>query len=790
MLAAACGGQIVLSESTERLVRDELPPDFRLVDLGAHKLRDVARPQHIYELQYPGALEFSRSLRSARASSVLPEEISTFIGRTAEVSKLRKLLGAKRLITIVGTGGVGKTRLAWRVAHLLRENFGSGIWAVDAATIADEDALLQALCKTMRIGAPGSEALAQILYAIDERPALFLFDNAERSIATCAWFARNVLAYAPHAKIMVTSREPLRVAGEHAFMLEPFSAPDPLAPLEHIRKNDAVRLFLERAKTSGASLALDARNAEAIVAICRRLDGIPLAIELAAARALTLAPAQIVQRLNQRFNLLTGGTEGVDHHRTLRVSIDWSYDLLAEGERNAFVQGAVFQGPFSCEAAERVFGKTSDSVELLDALGELVSKSFLRTVDEDGAKRYAYLETLHAYALERLTESGTLAALAEAHFGYHRDLIDSERSPESPTEPKWLDGLERSYRDVVAALEWALQKDPAEGARLALKLVSFCHTRGYLTEGAAILERAAEMLDAIEQSQRGRLLVAAAGMRNAVGDNDCARKDAEAAREIFASVGDEEGGLNALRALASVYTNAGDYSAAHAAFLKVLDGFARFPNEYGEAQTLANLGIVLTAQAQWEEANAYLLQALETARDLTNQRIHAWVIGSLGNLAQQSGKYAEARDWYERGLDLCRSIGEKSAIATLSVHLAQLAMATADFGDAPLLVGEALEIAFEHGLMLQLVDALDAAAQWSGTCGDAATAARLFAASDAMRERLNFPLKGPEQTSRERVIDSIRSSDTAVFDQAARAGRNLDVEEAVRLARASLRVRH
>lgn len=782
LLELTRAGNVLVSETTEKLVRDQLQPGFTLADQGEQMLRDVATAQRVYALSAPG-FTANAALPPLAASTPtnLPAELTTFVGRKSELQRLSASILTKRIVTVLGPGGVGKTRFALHFARTMLEKFHGGVWLVDLTALGRIEDLAHEVARAMGARTAAPDPLIDIVRACARQPVLLIVDNSERSVGECAAFVRQALEKTAALTILATSREPLHVPGEQTFVLDPLRLPAAGDTLKVLRSSEAVRLFVERAKEHHAAFELTKENADDVADICRGLDGIPLALELAAARMRALSPHQIRERLSARFKLLAGGT-GPDHHRTLRGTIDWSFDLLAKRESSLFARAAVFEGPFTLEAAEEVLA-SDDCDDVASALSELIEKSFLRSLEETGERRYGFFDTLHAYAWEKLIESGGAQTAGAAHFAYHKALTENASGR---SDLQWLGAIESSHRDVLGMLRWGIARKEPCISDLALRLANFWQVRGYLGEGAEFLEQTARAV-AADEVRCAATYVRAAALRANLGDYEAGLADAHAALRLYESAEDTSGIAYARVAAAGILGNAGEYSQAEDLLRRALEVYDREASSQIKAQTVANLGIVLTSQERFDEAEAELQRALAMAQEIGVPRLEAWVHGALGNVAENVRDYGRARDRYERCLEKCRHESDATGIATALNRLAHVALADGDAAAAASFVTESLSVAAERRLLLQLAGALDAAAHIACRT-DCAAAAKLFGAVDRLREQVHFPLPPAEQRARDAAIDRIKASHPDVHVESQRRhGSELSLEEALRIARAALR---
>src|SRR5580704_16259506 len=449
--AIAHGGQVLLSETAAALVRGSLPAGTALRELGVHRLKDLGRPEQIFQLDAAGLqAEFAplRSLGNPAMPNNLPAQLATFVGRERELSQLRALVGSSRLVTLTGAGGAGKTRLSLQTAAELLDGSGDGVWLVELAAISDEDAVAPAICEALGIAAqPGRPALETLLDALGPQDVLILLDNCEHLIDACAKIADAILRRCPRVHLLATSREPLSIDGETSYRVPPLSLPrpgdgGPAAP----GSSDAVTLFVERARERGVDLPVDDETAPLVASICEQLDGMPLAIELAAARLRSMSLADLNDRLDRRFRLLTGGSRAaLGRQQTLQATVGWSYSLLNGAEQTLLRRTSVFAEGFGLGAAENVCGFGDiDVLEVADLLDSLVNKSLVGAEPAGSTLRYRLLETIRQFAAERLAETGDeAAAVAAAPY------------LEGPDQGMWFARLDTDHANLRRAAEHA-----------------------------------------------------------------------------------------------------------------------------------------------------------------------------------------------------------------------------------------------------------------------------------------------------------------------------------------------
>jgi predicted ATPase/class 3 adenylate cyclase len=493
------GGQVLLSEAAAVLLRDTLPPGVSLTDLGVHRLKDLGRPERIFQLQAPelqAGFPPPRSLGNPALPNNLPAQLASFIGRDRELSEVRALVESSRLVTLTGAGGSGKTRLSLRLAAELLDGSGDGVWLVELAVVSSEDAVASAICEALGIaGQPGRPVVETLLDALTPQDTLIVLDNCEHLIGGCAKTADAILRRCPMVHLVATSREPLGIGGETIYRVPPLSLPGPGASgWSAAEPSDAVALFLDRATEQGVLLSLDEETGPLVVSICQQLDGLPLAIELAAARLRSLSLRGLHDRLDQRFRLLTGGSRtALERQQTLRAAIDWSYSLLDRAGQSLLRRLSVFAETFDLEAAEAACGFGDiEPFDVTGLLGALVDKSLVVAEPAGAALRYRLLETIRQFAAERLAEvsDDEAAAVAAAHCAHY--LFAAETAAPHLTGPdqgKWLARLDVDQANLRRAAGYAAGRPggTAQVLRLGVALRRYWMARSREEEAAALL---------------------------------------------------------------------------------------------------------------------------------------------------------------------------------------------------------------------------------------------------------------------------------------------------------------
>jgi predicted ATPase/class 3 adenylate cyclase len=746
--AVGHGGQILVSGVTRDLIEEDLPPGVALRDLGRHRLKDLAHAQHLFQVVADGVAADFPPLRSLDARlNNLPLQLTGFVGREREKAEVRRLLLGSRLLTLTGAGGAGKTRLALQVAAETVEEFADGVWLVELAALSDPalvpHAMAAALNETEQPGRSIEDTLAS---ALRDRQALLVLDNCEHLVAKCAHLSEALLRDAPRLRILATSREALGVAGEVEWQTPPLSLP-PIAgaSAEALTESESVRLFVARAAAGRPGFAVNAPNAQIVGQICRRLDGIPLAIELAAALVRVLSVEQIAARLDDRFQLLTRGSRtALPHHQTLAATMDWSYQLLSETERALLRRLSVFAGGWTLDAAEAICAHDGLGTAGMPALhAQLAAKSLLIVEDQDGETRYRLLETIREYAQDRLVEAGEAAAMRARHRDWYLALAErAQPDLRGPGQGLWLERLETEHDNFRSALEWSATDEGGtdEGLRLAGALRVLWHVHGHFTEGRGWL-----------QTMLARSPDAPAA----------ARADARAGAALLAY-------------------RQGDHDGATALFEESLVLFRSLGDSRGTAHALQTLGQIAVARGDLERAGPLLEEALEWCRRAGDNRVAAMALNTIGEVARCRGDYEGARASYEAGLALRREVGDRSGLAVSLGNLGHIALHEGNARRAALLFREALELARELRHKLAAAEYLSGLAGVAVAEGQPVRAARLLGAADGLLSVLGAPLSPPDAAEFEESKAATRAGlPDAAFQAAWAEGRAMPWERAV-----------
>ncbi len=831
--AAGHGGQILVSEATSALATEDLSPDLSLRDLGQHRLKDLARPERIFQIvaaDLPAEFPPLKSLDTLPNN--LPRYLTSFIGREREINEVKRLLSGTCLLTLTGPGGVGKTHLALRLAADVLGAHPEGVWLVELASLKDASLIPQTIATALGVREqPGRSLLTTLTDYLRPKELLLILDNCEHLIAACARLTDSLLRACPKVKVLATSREPLGIAGETVWSVPSLSLPDlrRLPPTEQLAEYEAVRLFTERAKAVLPMFSVTDQNARAVAHVCNRLDGIPLGIELAATRVKVLAVEQIASRLDDRFRLLTRGSRtALPRHQTLQAAIDWSYELLSERERAVFRGLSVFAGGWTLEAAEAVCAwEGARELDVLDLLSQLVAKSLLLVEPRGAEVRYWLLETIREYGEERLRAVGEEPVMRRRHRDWYLRLAEqSEQAVRGPDQVAWVERLDAEHDNLRAALEFckAEKENAGHGLRLAGALWPFWEIRGHMSEGRRRLTEALDTAGAAaDPAVRAKALTGAGVLAYRLGDHAAARAFHEESLAISRVTGDRAAIAASLNNLGNVARDLGEFAAANSFYEKSLQLRRALDDSQGIAYTLNNLGNVARAQgdhaaaqslfeealallrrlgdkhaigtvlanlgfAMWEQgdldpARTFLEQALAIDRELADKAGIGGTLSKLGLVASMQGDHASAQALFEESLTMLREVGDRRGVAYTLGNLAENVHRQGDDVTARALLQESLTTQREVGDKRGIAYSLERFGGLAAANGLHGRAARLFGAAEALRELINAPLSPAERAEYEHQVSTVRTALTpSVLEAAWGQGRILTLEEAIEYA--------
>ncbi len=752
VMSVAHGGQTLLSRAVVDRVVGALPEAVTLRDLGRVRLRDLTSPEHVYQLVHPQLRADFPPLRSLEATpNNLAQQLNSFVGREREAAEVKAMLASNRLVTLLGMGGIGKSRLSVQLGAEVMDDYSDGVWLVELAPLSDPQLVAQAVASVLGVkeeaGRPVLEALVKF---VRDRQLLIILDNCEHVVRACAELAKQLLQAGPGLKVLASSRDPLQIAGETAYHVPTLSAPDPnkKVTLAELAQHEAVRLFIDRATASQPAFRVTAKNAAAVADICHRLDGIPLAIELAAARTRALSVEVISARLNDRFRLLVTGDQTVlPRQRTLRALIDWSYDLLPANERALFQRLSVFAGGWTLEAVEVVgAGGEVEQADVLDLLTHLVEKSLV--VMEVGGERYRMLDTVRHYAQEKLGEATDGALTRTRHLDFYLTFAETAR-PElaGPEQGHWLARLDFERENLLQAHIWS---EHAEGGtELALRLVHalrpYWINRGLLLLGHKL---AVELL--------GRIGLQA--------------RDAARCRALF--------GAGQFCYFAGRYGEATNHLRESLAIARETCNMQRI------AMVLQPLGMACLGRGDLPAARHYLEEAVALAHELGNQRELAAARNALAMLHRMEGRFDAAQPLYEAVVKQARELGDQELIAIGLLNLSIVSIARGLAHSAPAMLLEVLSIANEIGSKPAVQSALEVCAGLAAAKKDWQQAANFFCAAEALTAQTGLQRDPADEAFLAPLMEQTKDALTPTeFESITLAGRAAQPEEVLNQAR-------
>ena len=838
IMSAGHGGQVLLSQTTRDLVEHALPEGAHLQDLGAHRLKDLQQPSHLFQLVIVGLpIDFPPLGTLDIQPNNLPVQPTPFLGREKEVAAVTALLRREdvRLVTLTGAGGAGKTRMALQVAAELSEAFPDGVFLVNLAPISDPALVIPTVAQVLDVKEMGEHSLLDLLKAfLREKHLLLLLDNFEQVMRAGVQVA-ELLAACPRLRVLVTSRVALHVRAEHEFALPPLALPDlkRLPDLVALSQYEVVALFIQRAQAARPEFQLTNANAPAVAEICVRLDGLPLAIELAAARIKALPPQALLARLGQRLAVLTSGARDVPvRQQTLRNTITWSYGLLGAAEQQLFRRLSVFVGGWTLEAAEALYAALDDGSNdgagaLFDRMTSLLDNSLLYRLDSEGKEpRFAMLETIREYALEAMTASQELNVAQEAHATYYLRLVEVELEREEGWQREKLEQLEQEHDNLRAALRSTLQQaeerhDSAMALRLGSVLTPFWLMCGYWSEGRAFLERALTKHEGVGGLILAKALVAAGKLAFQQGDYERAEMRAEESLALFREIGDTRGSAPVLEIRGMLAWNRGNLSSAQALLQEALALYKQTNDKQAMVNSLFSLAWLARSQGEYTRARVLCEESLALSGDLGDTRgaadaqlLMAQMLFDtqaaptrvrpqvedvlvryrqvedkegiaacfhlLGQITLLQDETEEARSWFEQSVALHKELGHQAGLAWAVSGLARVAVAQSDYVAARNRYEESLARARAIEDQELLVTCVEGLAMVMAAQGEPVWAARLWGAAEVLRETIGEPLSPVEHAFYESAImDAHRRLGERAFAAAWAEGRTMTPDQAL-----------
>jgi len=791
--AIAHGGQTVASGATAELVDDSLPEGVRLRDLGTHRLRDLGRPEHVFQVDVaglPASFPPLESLDSPELPNNLPGLLSTFVGRSAELAAIRNQLTESRLVTLTGAGGCGKTRLALHAAADQLDHAPDGVWLVELAALTEAGAIPAAMAAVL--GLP-SRTESALLAALREQDTLLVLDNCEHLIEDAAALCDRITRDCRRVRILATSREPLGIDGERVYRVASLSLPDG----DGQTPSEAVELFADRARAQDPGFVLDDMTTPLAASVCRRLDGIPLAIELAAARLKSMSLSQVSARLDQRFRLLTGGSRNVmPRQQTLQATVDWSFSLLSEPERETLRRMSVFAGGFELEAAEAVCAL--DAFEVLDLLGSLVDKSLViadHPAALGGSVRYRLLETIRQYSVEELLRTDgddAVLRVRTRHAAYYLALAETA-APEltGPAQAAWLRRLDPEWENLRAAFGYSTDEERwPEVLRLGVALERFTYSRGHI-EVLYWLRAAIECADPVPDALMASALLACSSLTSLMLIKDPAERAAakryqERALALARSLGDEKLQARALDHLGS----SAYWEHDPVTMRRVCEEATEMARRHGDLNRLASLldTLQLIPGTSFAERRGLAEQALDYCRQTGDRLGVASALYRVCDWHLLEGQLSKGRPYLDEAIAIAEELGAGHFVYLLQSALCVTLLMDGKAAEAAPLVRRNLRVAHRVGDGQGVATVLFCAACCASSLNPGETAARLYGAADAeieacLADGTIVSWSDLEQDLRTTSQDQLRQLiGEAAFEAAYRAGARLTRMQAVELA--------
>jgi predicted ATPase/class 3 adenylate cyclase len=772
LLSAGHGGQILLSLATEELVRDNLPDDISLRDMGDRRLKDLVRPERVFQVVGPElASDFPPLKTLDTLANNFPIQLTSFVGREQEMFEIKDLLQTSHILTLTGSGGAGKTRLSQQVAADLIENFPDGAWLVELAALTEPIQVERSVAQVLGVQEePNTRLIDSMVRAIREKKLLVILDNCEHLLDACAAVVDAMSHSCPKIQFLCTSREPLGIAGERTYRVPSLGLPpvhsSPIGSASdssllgtddgrsitasELTQYESVRLFIERATLSNAQFTVTNENAPAVAHLCVRLDGIPLALELAAASCRAMSVQEIHARLDNRFKLLTGGSRtALPRQKTLRALVDWSYDLLNDSERMLLMRLSVFGNGWTLEAAEHlcVLAPIGEDEDILQLLMSLVDKSLVIAESGSSGTRFRLLQTIRSYGVDRLIESGDAAEVRSAHRDHYLELShEATAHMRGIDQKKWLDRLEVEHDNLRVALQWCTEESaPGEkGLVLCSNLYSFWWIRGHWAEGRSWHERMLNLAaSSADSSAKGNALMTAGNFALYQGDYATAQSLYEQSLAV----------RHGLESTADVALTL--HSLAHVAQLK---------------------GDLLTAKPLYE-------QSIALKRENSDLQAMTSSMNNLANVLQDLHDFEGSRRLHEEALEVRRRLGATLDIAQTLQNLGCLACEMGEYIRAQGLFGEALALTVELRDVRSVGQLLDGFAEVASYSDQPVAAATLWGASESLRDSIGAPLYELDRERHERMYQRMRDAlGEEAFSDAWRVGRAMTLEDASHFA--------
>jgi predicted ATPase/class 3 adenylate cyclase/DNA-binding XRE family transcriptional regulator len=788
--AVAYPGQVLVSNETRVMVERQLPQDVSLRELGKYRLKDLNEPEHLYQLVIADLPSDFPPLKSLEITpNNLPLQLTSFIGREHEIDEIKGLLRSARLVTLTGAGGTGKTRLAMEAAKQIGEQFPEGVWLIDFAVLPEPNLILQAITTALGIREEPKRSLIQTLTDhLRSKKLLLLFDNCEHLVAACAQVADTLLQVCPQLQILATSREALGLTGEHQYYVPTLTIPPPDSELviENLNQSEAVRVFLDRAVLVRPTFKLTKANAFAIAQICRRLDGIPLAIELAAARVKGLNTEQIGARLDDRFSLLrTGNRTALQRHQTLRATIDWSYNLLSEKERVLLSRLSVFAGGWTVESATEVcLVVQPEEQDVLNLLLNLADKSLVIVEEQEGETRYRLLETIREYALEKLIESGEERLVRNRHLDFFINFAEeAEHNYRGKKQLFWFSVMEKERVNFRAALDYVLHSNQPETVlRLAGAAFWLWFFRGPWSEGQIWTEAALAQAPGLRTMAKAKVLMGLGLLQFAQSDHSSAHMTLAESLSIWQELDNKWWSAFTLGFM-GLTIRAHDREAA-ARFFKESLRLAKETNEkWILAFSLWNIGENELYLKNLSEAQRLLDQCLELSQVLGDRMLQNEALRALGEISEADQQYFRAVDLYKQSLSMVQELRDITNISVLYFNVGRALQLAGDHENAANYFREALVQSQRLGKKSGVLRALAGFGVVAAANGEAERAVYLLTTSQLFLAKLGLSLPANQSAWLARHLEVARAQlGEEQFEKVAAQAQTMTLDQAVKYA--------
>jgi predicted ATPase len=828
VMNAAHGEQVLLSQTTRDLVVDRLPYGVSLRDMGEHRLKDLQRPSHLFQLVIEGLLSEFPPLKTLNAyPNNLPVQVTSLIGREKEIAALSQLLQREdvRLVTLTGPGGIGKTRLALQVAAELSDQFANGLYFVDLASLSEPADVIPAIGQTLGLREEEHRSPIDVLKEkLNQQGILLLLDNFEQVISAAVQVA-NLLAACPMLKMIVTSREVLRIRGEYEFAVPPLSLPDPdtVSDPAMLSQYESVSLFVQCTTAVKPNFQLTKENAPVIARIVTCLDGLPLAIELAAARMKLLSPEALLARLGQRLQVLTGGTrDTVARQQTLRNTIEWSYNLLNAEEQKLFRMLAVFADGCVFEAIEQVCVLPGENDDVLAILASLLDKSLIRRKEEEESSRFSMLETIREYGLEMLAASGEQETVREAWAAYLLEFVEQANQALDGTEyGVYLKRLDQEHDNIRSVMQWLLEEKSRkeQALRLGGAMRAYWYGRGYFSEGRDFLEQALQESTQVDTAIQAQAIYAAARLNEALGDLQRTEILLEQCLRLYQTLGNTERVAYSLHLQADVAWRRGNLTESRTKGEEALALFENIGDRAARAVLLSHLGVLAIDQADYTRTQTLLEESLainkefgdtssiaddlfnlarmyyfsgrdlEQARKLLEESYAlysslddkesiAYCLHLFGLLDFEQGHIESARTQIEQSLKHFQEMRQRHGTALATASLAKMLVAQGEYARANDFYRESMALATSADDKLIIAPGLEGLVRVAAKLGQYEKAARLAGAAEALRKSLQFPMPVVERAAYLQTLNEIRASlGTQIFDGHWASGQEMDLDQ-------------